>query len=89
MAEFPHAFYHADELIMTDIYAAGEAPIEGITTEMLLQKVTNASAAKVKYVPRKELSAFLASFLKKGDILVTMGAGDVTKVGPEVLDLLK
>jgi len=74
---------------MTDIYAAGEAPIEGITTEMLLQKVTNASAAKVKYVPRKELSAFLASFLKKGDILVTMGAGDVTKVGPEVLDLLK
>ena len=89
MAEFPHAFYHADELIMTDIYAAGEAPIEGITTEMLLQKVTNASAAKVKYVPRKELSAFLASFLKKGDILVTMGAGDVTKVGPEILEFLK
>jgi UDP-N-acetylmuramate-alanine ligase len=54
-----------------------------------LAKIREGSAQDVRYVPRGELSAFLAGFLKKDDVLVTMGAGDITKVGPDVLKLLK
>lgn len=85
--EFGPAFERADILILTDIYAAREAPIEGITHEILLEKVRE-KVLDARYVPRSQLSLFLANFLQQDDVLVTMGAGDITKVGPEVLQLL-
>ncbi len=85
--EFGPAFERADALIMTDIYAAREAPIEGITSEMLLSKIRE-KFADVQYVGRPALAAYLAKFLQSGDVLITMGAGDITTVGPEVLKLL-
>lgn len=85
--EFGPAFERADTLILTDIYAARETPIEGVTNEVLLAKIRE-KVFDVRYVPRSDLSLFLASFLQQDDVLVTMGAGDITKVGPEVLKLL-
>lgn len=87
--EFGPAFERADQLILTDIYAAGEAPIEGITSETLRRAIQNNSALDVYHVPRDQLARFLASHLQSEDVLITMGAGDITKVGPEVLGLLK
>ncbi len=88
-AEFGPAFEPADVLILTDIYAAGEQPIPNITSEALLNKIRETSAVETHFIKRSELSAYLAKFLKGDDLLVTMGAGDITQVGPEVIAQLK
>ncbi len=85
LEEFPEAFEHADVLILTDIYSAGEKLIPGVTAEMLLNKIKAHSSVHASYVPRPDLALYLADFLCPDDVLVTMGAGDVTRVGPEVL----
>lgn len=85
--EFGPAFERVDLLIVTDIYGAGEAPIEGINTDLLLEKIRE-KIFDVRYIPRPDLALFLTDFLQQDDVLVTMGAGDITKIGPEVLRLL-
>lgn len=87
--EFPEAFDYADELIITDIYAAREVPLAGITAESLLQKILKARKTSAHYVKRSDLTRYLANYLKPGDVLITMGAGDITSVGPEVLQELQ
>lgn len=88
LSEFGPAFESADQIILTDIYSAGEATIAGVTNEILLSKIKDCSPLDARYIPRDKLSAFLAGHLQPDDVLVTMGAGDITKVGPEVLQLL-
>lgn len=88
-AEFGPAFSSADCVILTDIYSAGEKPIEGINAPMLLKKIQESSPVDISYSNRKDLSGFICSILQKNDVLVTMGAGDITKIGPEVLARLK
>ncbi|MBS0620034.1 MAG: UDP-N-acetylmuramate--L-alanine ligase [Verrucomicrobia bacterium] len=87
-AEFGPALHYADELILTDIYAAREKPLDGITIENLISKIQETTGKEVHYVPRGELSTYLAGKLKPHDVLLTMGAGDITHVGPEVLKRL-
>lgn len=87
--QFPQAFDEADILLLTDIYSAREQPIPGITTEFLLSKIQEKYAREVFYSPRDQLVKTVASQLKNDDVLVTMGAGDVTKVGSEVIDWLR
>ena len=87
--EFGPAFEPADCVVLTDIYAAGEMPIGGIKTDVVLAKIKEGSSMDVRYVPRVQLPEYLFGFLKPDDVLVTMGAGDITKVGPNVLKLLK
>ncbi len=77
---FSSAFEAADLLIVTDIYSAGEKPIVGVTTETLLKKLP-----KAFYFARQNLTQELMHLLREGDLLVTLGAGDITKVGPEIL----
>ena len=71
----------ADELIITDVFSAGEPRIEGVNTEVLLKKIEK----RATYVPRGELTEFLRSTLVEGDIVVTMGAGDITAVSGELV----
>ena len=87
--EFAPAFAPADQLILTDIYAAGEAQIPEISNEILLKALKDNLSLDVRYITRSKLSEFLAQNLRPDDVLVTMGAGDITKVGPEVIELLK
>ena len=86
--EFPSAFESADLLVLTDIYAASETPIEGITHQTLLDKIKENTVIDARYCSRKELPDFLAHLLQEEDILITMGAGDITRVGNEVLQQL-
>jgi len=71
-------FDDADELFVTDIYGAGETAIEGISPQLILKEV------KAHYAPRNQLAQELAQVLRPHDVVVTLGAGDITKLVSEM-----
>lgn len=78
----------ADLAVVADVYAAREQPMPGITGQLVADAAVRYGARAV-YVPvRGELSRKVAELLRPGDVLVTMGAGDVTQVGRDVRGLL-
>jgi UDP-N-acetylmuramate--alanine ligase len=82
-------FESADELVITDLFGAGETPIAGVTHEPVLAEIQVATRIPCRYVPRQSLTQFLATFVRPHDVVVTLGAGDVTKVGAELVEKLK
>jgi len=88
-AEFTTAFNDADVLLLTDIYAAGEEPLAGVTAAGLVDAVRACGHRDASYVPRAGLAAAAQARVRPGDLVLTLGAGDVTAVGPELLGLLK
>ncbi|MBP3780409.1 MAG: UDP-N-acetylmuramate--L-alanine ligase, partial [Selenomonas sp.] len=87
--EFGKAFVSADRLLLTDVYAAGEEPIEGISGETILNEVRKQTKQDVVYIPKREkLADFLAQEVQDGDLLITMGAGDIYKTGEELVERL-
>ena len=88
--EFGQAFRPADLLVLTDIYPAGEAPIEGIHGETILEEVVEQTGQKVTYIKEREnVAEYLRSIVEEGDMVMTMGAGDIYKTGEELVELLK
>jgi len=86
---FLGAFDDADLLVLTEIYAAGEDRIEGITGEALYEALKRRGHADVRFVPdRRAIATELVPHLRGGDMVVTLGAGDVHRVGDEVLQAL-
>lgn len=87
--EFLDAFNDADEVIITDIYGAGETPIAHLTGEALAREVARqaSSLLKVSYVPREKLAAHYLEILDEDKLLLTLGAGGITKLGKEILQL--
>ena len=89
MGEFSSSFADADMLFLMDIYPAGERPIEGVSSEVLYRAINQLAYCPVFYIPDREvLIKELLGELKAGDLLLTMGAGDVWKLGEEVLKRL-
>lgn len=89
--EFAKAFDGADYVTFMDVYSAGETPIPGVSGSTFLEPIREHFAYKnnLKYIPRRlEIIPFLKKSLKPGDLLITMGAGDVTSLGPELLAAL-
>jgi UDP-N-acetylmuramate--alanine ligase len=84
---FAHAFDDADVLLVMDVFSAGEMPIPGISGKTVAGEVSSAGVVpSVSYVPnRHDLIDGLVSLCKPGDLLITMGAGDVTSVGPDFI----
>ncbi len=90
LPDFVSAFNDADLLFLTNIYAAGEEPIPGITGAGLAEAVRAHGHRDVTYVDRRvDLPKALLPRLEPGDLVVTLGAGDITQVGPELLTLLQ
>ncbi len=87
LTDFAPALAGADEVALTDIYPAGETPIPGVDVHALLG--TFPAGAKADYTPRKELASTLTARLRSGDLLLTLGAGDITQVAAEVLARLE
>lgn len=86
--EFGQALARADEVVVVDVFGSREAPIPGVTGELVAAAVERAGGS-VSYVPhRAEVAAFLAARVEPGDLVLTMGAGDITIVPGELLTLL-
>jgi UDP-N-acetylmuramate--alanine ligase len=89
MDDFALSFGVVDRLYILDIYPAGEAPIEGITSEVLLNKTRDIGSANAEHISdRKEMVETVLADLRPGDVLLTLGAGDVYKIGEEILKAL-
>ncbi|MBS0626685.1 MAG: UDP-N-acetylmuramate--L-alanine ligase, partial [Verrucomicrobia bacterium] len=88
-SSFGEAFSPADLVLLTDIYGAGEAPIEDITAENLYKEIVSKGYEGCRYVPKEKIVEEALKIIKPGDIVVTMGAGDITKIGPILLKRLK
>jgi UDP-N-acetylmuramate--alanine ligase len=88
--EFARAFYDADVLVLTDVYAAREEPIEGINGELLADLARRYGHRDVHYVQDKTaLPAHLEQLTHENDLVITMGAGDIWRYGQGLLDLLQ
>ena len=84
--QYGSAFAKADKLIVTDVYSAGEDPIPGVSGELIAKKVKETTGQDVTYIPHKEdLVAYLKENSRPLDLVITMGAGDIYKVGEAYL----
>lgn len=82
--QFVDAFRHSDVLVLTDLYAASEEPIEGVSSETLYHRIQKKYGENIFYIRKDILPEFLEHFVRPSDVVLTMGAGDVTKIGPLV-----
>lgn len=86
--EFCDAFEKADLVLMADVYVARGGQIEGVNSERFAKEVKNKNTVYVGG-PTKDLAAKIAPLLTPGDVLLTIGAGDITTVGQPVIQLLE
>jgi len=88
--DFATSFTQADQLIITDIYAASEKPIEGVDARALITKVKNANPSlEVIYLPKEEILLHLLVMIQEGDLVITLGAGDIVRVSDALSQKLK
>jgi UDP-N-acetylmuramate--alanine ligase len=90
LPEFGAALAAADEVVLTDIYAAGEDPIPGVTIEGVADAVRAVGRCPVHVVASlQSLPAAVASMVRRGDLVITLGAGSIGTVGDRILDELR
>ncbi len=88
--EFAVAFKDADQLIVTDIYAASEEPIPGVTGKLLADKVRETTGQQVEYLPdQPTILDKLEHEAQAGDLIMTIGAGDIVKLGEHLVQALE
>lgn len=84
--EFGKAFIEADLIVITDVYAAGEPPIENVSGELVYQAALNAGCNAQYIASLESAEDYIKELLKTDDLLITMGAGDVWKAGVRLAD---
>jgi UDP-N-acetylmuramate--alanine ligase len=89
MDQFATSFEDAATVFVLDIYAASEAPIEGVTSEVLAGRVRDATEQYVRYVSSftEAIDAVVAN-AEEGDMILTLGAGSVSQLGPQIVEAL-
>jgi UDP-N-acetylmuramate--alanine ligase len=88
--ELTRAFNRADVLLLTDVYAAGEAPIDGADSAHLADAIRAHGHHDVTLVPNRDvLASAIAERVTHGDVVITLGAGDITRTAPELVALLR
>ncbi|MCG7410199.1 UDP-N-acetylmuramate--L-alanine ligase [Paenibacillus sp. ACRRX] len=89
--QFSQAFGDAQEVIITDIYSpAGEKPIEGVHASTLVDRIRELSNANTHYIPTKEeVQTYLEKHIQPGDMVLTMGAGDIWRVAYHLAEYLR
>jgi UDP-N-acetylmuramate--alanine ligase len=89
MDEFSTAFRDADAVLMLDIYAASEKPIEGVTAQVLAQRVRDAKGRPAEYIASfADAVEAVAETAQAGDLVLTLGAGNVSQLGPQIIERL-
>jgi UDP-N-acetylmuramate--alanine ligase len=87
--DFTTAFGDADSLFVLDIYAASENPIEGTTGEILAKRIAEKAGTRVQYANSFDDAAnSVANVAQEGDMILTLGAGSVSQLGPMILEKL-
>ncbi|MCA1637278.1 MAG: UDP-N-acetylmuramate--L-alanine ligase [Acidobacteria bacterium] len=90
MEDFARSFNNADALFLLDIYAASESPIDGVTAEVLAGKIKEFGHKNVQYIGDIETAAEkVYRNLREGDLVITLGAGNVTGLSDDILEILK
>ncbi|MDQ3131858.1 MAG: UDP-N-acetylmuramate--L-alanine ligase [Acidobacteriota bacterium] len=90
MDEFALSFNNADVLFVTDIYPASEPPIEGITAEILTENIKKYGHKNATFIGEVETAAEkVVKNLQAGDLVITLGAGSITRLSDEILGILK
>ncbi len=88
--DFGRVLLESDVLVVTDVYPAREEPIAGVTGELVWQAARKLGHKSAFYVPRTEdVASMLAKMVRPDDMVITLGAGDVHKVGTELLKILE
>lgn len=86
--EFALALSGKEQVIISDIYSAGEQPIDGISSKLIVERMEKEEGSAI-YLPRQEdITDYLASHVKPGDLVMTLGAGDIWQVGRKLLSRL-
>src|SRR5690606_36413596 len=86
--ELATCFNDADRLVVTDIFAAGEESMEGVDGPGLAAAIRAHGHRDARHLPRKDLAPALAECVGEGDLVITLGAGDIGQVSTELLSLL-
>jgi len=87
---FGPALADADEVVLTEIYAAGEEPVPGATVERLAEAIERSRARPIRLVRAlDEVAANVARLCRPGDVVITLGAGSIGRVGPQILRVLR
>jgi UDP-N-acetylmuramate--alanine ligase len=90
MEEFATAFRDADSLFVLDIYPASEPPIPGVTAGLLASRIVVSEGQKARYISSFSEAVTLAkSAVQSGDVVLTLGAGNVWQLGPQILEQLR
>jgi len=87
---FGTAFSNADVIILCDIYSAGEQPIEGVSARLIAEAIENNENRQVTFLPtREEIVDYLVQFARPGDLILTIGAGNIWTAGVDLVNRLQ
>jgi UDP-N-acetylmuramate--alanine ligase len=90
MEEFSRSFDAVDYLLITDIYAASETPIEGVNSQKLLDLIKTSLTDKLTaYCPKDKIAEHIMKIIVPGDMVITIGAGDIVRLSDELAERLK
>ncbi|MDP3142673.1 MAG: cyanophycin synthetase, partial [Candidatus Omnitrophota bacterium] len=89
LEEFGNSFNKSDHLIITDIYAASEAPIDGVSAERIFEKVVASGHKQAFYTKKDKIIEELLKMLKPQDLVIFLGAGDIGKLADELAEKIK
>ncbi len=88
--EFARSFFEVDVLVVTEVYPAREEPIPGINGKLIADTARTLGHREVHYVANKnEVPSYVTELLQPGDMVITLGAGDIWKYGRELVEILK
>jgi UDP-N-acetylmuramate--alanine ligase len=88
--EFGQSFDSAQQVFVTDVYAASELPLEGVTGGSVADRIKAHSPDKeITFLPKEELVKRILKIIRPGDLVITLGAGDITKICDELVEELK
>ncbi|MGE5197513.1 MAG: UDP-N-acetylmuramate--L-alanine ligase [Deltaproteobacteria bacterium] len=88
--EFGKSFEMADYVIVTDIYPAAEAPIDGVSGKRVYEKIKEYAPGKeARFLPKEQIAGYVMGMIKPLDTVITLGAGDIVKVNDELVERIK
>jgi UDP-N-acetylmuramate--alanine ligase len=83
LEQFAQSFIKSDYLVITDIYAAGEKPIAGVSPESIIDRIRRQTQIPAEYVAKDHVVAHLKNLVREDDLVLFLGAGDITKLSDE------